>query len=92
MREFYQQIAQEYDLESHRLKLLRLACECYDRAEAARLEIEKAGITFTDRYGSIKQNPACKIEADNKTLFARLLREMQLDIIDPDEIRVPRGC
>lgn len=90
MKEFYKRIVSDYDLEPHRLRLLKQACECFDRAESARLEIETNGITFKDKFGQLKPNPACKIETENKTLFARLLREMRLDIDSPNDSRLPR--
>jgi phage terminase small subunit len=90
MKEFYRQVCNDYELEGHRLRLLKQAAECYDRAEDARLEIKLNGITFKDKFGQIKPNPACKIETENKNLFARLLRELRLDIDTPSDSRLPR--
>ena len=57
MRQFYKQIVELYELEEHRLRLLLLACETYDRGEQARKQIARDGLTFKTRYGEIKPHP-----------------------------------
>jgi phage terminase small subunit len=91
MKTFYKQVVADYQLEPHRLKLLKMACECWDESEKARQELAESGLTFKDKSGQVKAHPANKIATDNRILFARLLREMRLDINDPDENnRLPR--
>ncbi|HPS56180.1 MAG TPA: P27 family phage terminase small subunit [Sedimentisphaerales bacterium] len=88
-KDFFKQVLADYCLEDHHLKLLRLACEAWDEKEIARLIIKKEGMVFTDKFGQFKANPAVKIQNDARICFARLLREMQLDIC-PEEARLPR--
>ena len=73
------EVVRDYALEAHHLKLLQAACECWDRAQLARKAVAVDGLTFTDANGTIKANPAVAIERDARTLFARLVRELNLD-------------
>src|SRR5262245_51917633 len=86
-RAWFAHVTKEFDLESHHLKLLQAAAECWDRASEARTLLKEQGLVFTDRHGHLRPNPATVIERDNKTLFARLVRELGLDVVDPDDSR-----
>ncbi len=88
-KDFFKWILSEYDLENHHLRLLRLACEAWDRGQEARKVIKDEGLTFNDRYGQPKPRPEVQIENQCRICFARLMREMQLDI-EPPAARPPR--
>jgi phage terminase small subunit len=77
---FYRSILNDYDLEEHHRVLLVKACESLDRVDEARAVIDKTGLVVTDRFGSLKPNPACAIERDNKIIVARFFRELGLDL------------
>jgi hypothetical protein len=66
------------------LRLLTLAAEAWDRGEAARRAIAKHGMIYQDRFGQPRQRPECAIERDSRIGFARLLRELDLDVAPPD--------
>ncbi len=68
-----------YSFEHHHLLLLRAAAEAWDRCQQARQAVADQGLTFSDSGGAIKANPAVAIERDARTLFARLVRELNLD-------------
>ncbi len=69
-----------WSLDAHHQHLLRLACEALDLAEQARLELVAHGsTTITDASGGIRAHPATAIARDNRTLAARLLRDLNLD-------------
>jgi phage terminase small subunit len=81
----------EFVLESHHLHLLVLACEALDRAAQAREAIAEHGPVFVDRYGQPRARPEVQIERDSRIAFARLLRELALDVEGPSESpRPPR--
>jgi phage terminase small subunit len=68
-----------------------LAAESWDRCQQARQAIQKHGLTFDDRFGTPKARPEVAIERDSRLAFARLLRELALDVSEPaDEVGPPR--
>lgn len=86
-RDFFNNVSKNFELEDHHIKILMLACECLDRIKEARLQIEKDGAYHTDRFGQPKSHPALQIEKDNKIIFDRLIRELNLDIEPTKELR-----
>ncbi|MGE3107321.1 MAG: P27 family phage terminase small subunit [Phycisphaerales bacterium] len=89
--EWFRSVVSEFDLEQHHLHLLVLACESLDRAADAREALTKSGTTFVDRYGQPRARPEVAIERDSRIAFARLLRELGLDVEGPVESpRPPR--
>ena len=81
----------EFELEPHHLRLLTLAAESWDRGEQARRRLKRQGLTYNDRFGQPRSRPEIGIERDSKILFARLLRELDLDIDPPREPGRPPG-
>lgn len=62
-----------------RLALLTTALEARDRAETARVAIEKDGLTSTTKTtGAVHSHPLLKIEKDFRTLFARCWSDLSL--------------
>ena len=91
-REWFEGVCEEYVLEPHHVRLLTLAAEAWDRCCEAREAIQEHGITYMDRFDQPKPRPECKIEKDSRMDFARLLRELALDVEPPPEApRPPRG-
>jgi len=79
----------EYDLEPHHLRLLVLAGRAWDRGEEARAVLDKDGLTVLDKWGVPKAHPLVAVERDSRIAFARLLRELALDVSEPSESRPP---
>jgi len=82
-------ILNDYELEPHHVKLLILAAESWDRLTEARERIAEDGPYTENRFGELKPHPALAVERDNKVAFARLLRELALDVNEPGESRPP---
>jgi len=78
-----------WELDQHQQRLLLLAAQVWDRGQQVRAILEKVGITCLDRYGATKTHPAVAVERDSQLQFARLLRELQLDVSVPEETRSP---
>lgn len=89
-RKFWKEILKIYELQPHHEKNLEAACRCWDRVLEARLRVETEGAYFKDRFGQVKAHPALEIEAKNKNLFMRLIRELGLDLQSPEDSRPPR--
>ena len=81
------EVLAEYDFEGHHIKLLQKACEAWDRSETARKAILKFGLTFDDRFGSPHARPEIAIERDSRLAFARLVREIGMDVSTLNESR-----
>ncbi|MET4127165.1 P27 family phage terminase small subunit [Roseovarius sp. MBR-6] len=82
------EVVEAYALEPHHMKLLRLACESFDRCQQARAAIDRDGITVP-AGDSVKSHPAIAIERDSRLAFARILREMDLDTEPVQDRRPP---
>lgn len=89
-RKWWSSIADAYELEPHHLSLLTLAGEAWDRVQEAREVIAKHGAYIKLRSGNVKRHPALDVERDNRIAFARLVRELALDVDAPPDARPPR--
>ena len=87
---WWNSVMQDYELEEHHLRLLQLAGEAWDRAQQARAAIETSGLTFQNRFGDPVLRPEVAVERDSRIAFARLVRELDLDVESPSEVRVGR--
>jgi phage terminase small subunit len=89
--EWWRSVAKDYALEPHHLRLLTLAAESWDRGVEAREAIAKHGAVYVDRFEQPRARPEVAIERDSRISFARLVRELALDLDPPDEAgRPPR--
>ena len=89
-RLWWESVQREYVLEPHHVRILTLASEAWDRCTQAREVIDREGLTYIDRFEAPKARPEVAIERDARLAFARLIRELNLDIDEPAESRVPR--
>jgi P27 family predicted phage terminase small subunit len=86
---FFNNVMTDYTLDEHHVILLTKACESLDRIEEAREIIKREGLTYKDRFGSPRANPAVAIERDNKISVARLFRELGLDLAGDGKTNPP---
>ena len=84
---WFKSVIKDYELEPHHIRLLTLAGEAWDRCQEAREIVDKEGLTAKDRFGQLRQHPAISIERDCRIAFARLLRELNLDVESPETPR-----
>src|SRR5436190_20346316 len=78
MQRWWGEVVKEHELEPHRLHLLRLACQAWDRCEQARKAIAEHGATYADRFGAPRAHPQVAIERDSRLAFTRLLKDLDL--------------
>jgi phage terminase small subunit len=88
-RKWFQTVARDFDFEPHHFRLLTSAGEAWDRCQEARERLAKDGAYVEDRFGQLKAHPAVAVERDSRIAFARLLRELALDVDAPGENRPP---
>lgn len=69
-----------FQLEQHHLVTLEQACRCLDRIEEAKKAIDRDGAYIVNRSGGLREHPGHKVEQGNRIIFARLIRELQLDV------------
>ena len=86
-RKWFASVVDSYDLDPHHIRLLVLACESWDEKEVARAEVAKSGATFVDRYSQPREHPSVGTGRQARVQFARLVRDMGLDIEPPPESR-----
>ena len=78
---FWRQIQSEYRIsDGAGLRILTNACECMDRAEAAREQIKKEGLTVKNRLGTSVVNPLCNVERDARSGMLQSLKHLNLDL------------
>jgi phage terminase small subunit len=80
---WFRHVLQSFDLEQHHVRLLQLAAQAWDQAEEARAALATHGSTYTDRFGCPKARPEVAIARDATIAFARLIRELDLDVDPP---------
>lgn len=87
-KEWFMAVASRYEFQAHHYRLLEMAATSWDRAEQARVVIQKKGLTCEGRFGT-KLRPEVAVEEKNKMLFAKLVRELNLSET-PEDPRPPR--
>jgi phage terminase small subunit len=88
-RRWAEGILSDFVLESHHFRLLVLACQAWDRGDDARAALVESGSVFLDRFGQPRARPEVAIERDARIAFARLVRELALDVDEPNDTRPP---
>ena len=88
-RAWWRALVGRWELEEHHIRLLTLAAEAWDRGQQARRVVSKDGLTTDTRDGGVKLHPAVRVEQDARIAFARLIRELDLDVNPPKEASRP---
>lgn len=80
---FWRRVQADYAIDDAAgLRLLTLAAEALMAAEAARVAIAEHGQTYIDRFGAPRPRPEVSIQRNAMVTFARLTREMGLQLED----------
>jgi phage terminase small subunit len=82
-QKWFASVSDGFDMEEHHVRLLTLAGEAWDRCQQAREVLDAQGLTFLDRFNCPRARPEVAIERDARIAFARLLRELALDVEAP---------
>lgn len=83
---FFRRVARNWDLDTHHLRLLGLACYQLDRIAQARAAVQADGPFPIGRYGP-RQHPGLAVERDATVVFCRVMREINLDEEGQAELR-----
>jgi P27 family predicted phage terminase small subunit len=88
-RRWWESVTSTWELAEHHVRLLTLAAESWDRCGEAREQIARDGLTVETKAGGPRLHPCVRVETDSRLAFARLLRELDLDISPPAESKRP---
>ena len=90
-KRWWKSVVDGYSLEPHHVRLLTLAAEAWDRCQQSREALQEHGLTYMDRFDQPRSRPEVAIERDSRIAFARLVRELALDVQEPPEqSRIPQ--
>ena len=62
------------------LTLVTTVCECLDRMRQAQALIEQHGACIISDSGTLRSNPAAKVELDSRNGMLAALRQLNLDL------------
>jgi len=80
-KKIWREILDEYDVnDAAGLRILRVALEAFDRAQAARATIDKDGMTIKDKFDQTKPHPLLAVERDSRAAFLAGLKALNLDL------------
>ena len=82
-RKWVADVREAWELDGHHDRLLLSAAETWDRQQQAREAILEHGLTYIDAMNVPHSRPEIAIERDSRLAFARLLRELDLDLDGP---------
>ena len=90
-KKWFREVAAEWGLEEHHVRILIGACEAWDRCTRAREVIDREGLNYLDRFGAPRARPEIAIERDSRIAFLRAIRELDLDKAPPPQPGRPRA-
>jgi P27 family predicted phage terminase small subunit len=91
-RKIWDELLSEYVIEDTAgLKILRVACEAFDRCQSARRLIDADGMTVIDKAGQTKSHPLLPIERDSRAAFLAGLKSLNLDYEPSKAVGRPPG-
>lgn len=80
-KKIFKSLCDEYSInDCAGLRILRVALEAFDRAQAAREQIDNDGMTVVDKAGQVKPHPLLPIERDSRAAFLAGLKHLNLDL------------
>jgi phage terminase small subunit len=88
-RAWWLAVVTDWQLEQHHIRLLTLAGESWDRCQEAREQIRREGLTVPTKAGGPRLHPCVRVEQDSRLAFARLIRELDLDVMPPGDAKRP---
>src|SRR3974390_2630343 len=88
-RDWFRSVAETWELEPHHLKLLAMAAQTFDEVQQATAVVHRDGPITAMPSGAKRPHPALRIAQEGRVIFARLLRELDLDVAPPAEAKRP---
>jgi P27 family predicted phage terminase small subunit len=82
-RAWWADVVARWQLEDHHVRLLTLMAEAWDRSNEAREQIQRDGLMVPTKAGGPRLHPCVKVKEQAEIAYARLLRELDLDLEAP---------
>jgi P27 family predicted phage terminase small subunit len=80
-RALWTRLQGEYDVrDAAGLAVLEQAMRSWERAEEARRQLDKEGVTFKDRWGQRRPHPAVPVERDARAAFLQAIKQLGVEI------------
>ncbi len=80
-KKLWKKLLSEYQIDDTAgLSILQAGLEAYDRAEAARVQIEADGLTILDKFNQTKPHPLIACERDSRAAFLHAMRMLNFDL------------
>lgn len=79
IRKWWYSVTRPFVWQPHEIELLKQACECLSVIEQAEAVLQREGLYIQDRFQQVREHPAQKTQRDNRSLFARLIKQVGLD-------------
>jgi hypothetical protein len=89
-RAWWVSVVSTWQIDAPALEVLTLAADALRRCDDARDVLDEHGTTFVDRFGSPRARPEVAVERDSRLAYARLIRELNLDLDVAEPARLPR--
>lgn len=86
--QWWREVVQQYEMDSHHLLLLTAAAEELDAAAMARETVAAEGATYLDRYGQVRPHPMLDVGRKARNSFRLMVRELGLDVAPVSEPRM----
>jgi hypothetical protein len=88
-RRWFHEVVERWELESHHVHLLGVASRALDEMKAAERLIDAEGLVVIMPSGARRPNPAVRIANECRAVLMRAIRELDLDISVPAELKRP---
>jgi P27 family predicted phage terminase small subunit len=80
-RELWSRLVAEFGIvDAGGLAVLEQGLRSWERAEQARRQLDREGLTFRDRWGQARPNPALPVERDARAAFLSAIKQLQIEI------------
>jgi hypothetical protein len=89
-RKWAERVVKSFKFSDHEIEAVWQAAGCLDRITEAQKGIAENGAVVENRHHELKANPSVALERDNKILFCRLCRELNLFEGKAPDTRIPR--
>lgn len=80
-KSLWRRLVAEYGIEDEGgFQILRVGLENFERMRGVQAQIDRDGITYTDRFGQVKAHLLLPVERDARAQYLAALKALNLDV------------